>query len=469
MLYRRLIEDHIDNPSIVLSNGRQDYTIRQIHEAVKGYRFMFRKQRLRKGDRVAVVDSDPLRVAFALLACVAEGCICVPLSDCLDSDSRREILENCTPSLVVDSDPPSTPPVDDTRVLQTKDTAVYLIYTSGSTGTPKGVIGCQKQIFFCCEAILSRLKLNRSDRILCSLPLSFDYGMYQIFLTLFSGAFLFLDDSRMLQQIPYFLRHQAITVFPTIPTVGNLLLKTTRLCADTAPDLRSITFTGEVLPVSLIHEFYARLPMTHLIPMYGLTECKRVCVMPPGREDKVLAGSCGRPLDGVAVRLEHVDAETGIGELIVEGSNVMEGYWGLSGGDGDTFFVDPDSKKRCVRTNDLFRIDAEGFLFFCGRKNDILKIRGYRVSSSWIENRFRLCRGVLEVAVIALPDAFSGERAVAVLHVNDPASRQEAWACRGSLPSYLRNMQLIFTEHSLPRNRNGKIDRKALRSAVEES
>lgn len=467
MLYRRLIEDHIDDPGIVLSNGTQDYTIRQIHEAVKGYRSIFREHHLRKGDRVAVVDSDPVRVAFTLLGCIAEGCICVPLSDCLDPDSRREILESCTPALLIDSGPPAVQSVGDTRVLQTEDTAVYLIYTSGSTGTPKGVIGCQKQIFFCCKAILSRLELGRSDRVLCSLPLSFDYGMYQIFLALFSGAFLFLDDSRMLQQIPYLLRRQAITVFPTIPTVGNLLLKTTCLCADTAPDLRSITFTGELLPLPLIQEFYVRLPMTRLVPMYGLTECKRICVMPPGREDKILAGSCGRPLDGVAVRLEHMDAETGIGELIVEGDNVMEGYWGISDGDGDTFFVNPGSGKRCVRTKDLFRIDEEGFLFFCGRKNDILKIRGYRISSGWIENRFRLCRDVLEAAVISLPDAFSGERAVAVLYVSSSVSRQEAWACRGSLPSYLRNMQLIFTEHSLPRNSNGKIDRKALRNIVE--
>lgn len=468
MLYRRLIEDHINDPGIVLSDGMREYTVQQIHEAVRGYRALFREHRLKKGDRVAVVDSDPVQAAFTLLACIAEGCICVPLSGCLDPDSRQEILENCTPALVVDGGPPTVSSADEARVLQTEDTAVYLIYTSGSTGAPKGVIGCQKQIFFCCEAILSRLELGRSDRVLCSLPLSFDYGMYQLFLTLFSGAFLFLDDSGMIQQIPYLLRRQAITVFPTIPTVGNLLLKMTELCADTAPALRYITFTGEVLPVPLIREFYARLPMTHLVPMYGLTECKRVCVMPLGREDKVLAGSCGLPLDGVAVCLEHMDAETGIGELVVEGGNVMEGYWGFPNVDGDTFFTDPDSGKRCVRTKDLFRIDEEGFLFFCGRKNDILKIRGYRVSSGWIENRFRLCRGVLEVAVVTCPDAFSGERAVAVLYVDGPASEQDARACRSALPNYLRNMKLIFTEFPLPRNRNGKIDREALRSTAEE-
>lgn len=467
MLYRRLIEDRIDDSGVVLSDGTRDYTIRQIHEAVNGCRLLFREHRLRKGDRVTVSDSNPALAAFTLLACIAEGCICVPLSDCLDLASRREILENCAPALVVSSIPPPVPSVGGGRALQAEDTAVYLIYTSGSTGTPKGVLGCQKQIFFCCEAILSRLELTRNDRILCALPLSFDYGMYQIFLALFSGAFLFLDGSRMLQQIPYLLRCQAITVLPTIPTVGNLLLKTAGLCA--APDLRMITFTGELLPLPLIREFYSRLPAVRLVPMYGLTECKRVSIMPPGREDKILAGSCGQPLDGVTVRLEYVDAETGIGELVVEGGNVMEGYWGHSEGEEDPFFVNPDNGKRCVRTQDLFRIDAEGFLFFCGRNSDILKIRGYRVNCGWLENRFRLCPGVLEAAVIGLPDAFSGERAAAVLHINSSASQQRALECRSTLPSYLRNMELLFTESPLPRNRNGKLDREALRSLVEES
>lgn len=112
----------------------------------------------------------------------------------------------------------------------------------------------------------------------------FDYGMYQVFLALFSGATLFLDASGVLQRIPYLIRLWKITVFPTIPTAAQLLMRLGLFCKDTFGTLRSVTFTGEVLPVPLIQRLRQCLPEVRIVPMYGLTECKQVSVMPPGRE-----------------------------------------------------------------------------------------------------------------------------------------------------------------------------------------
>lgn len=307
------------------------------------------------------------------------------------------------------------------------------------------------------------------DRILCALPLSFDYGMYQVFLALFNGAELFLDASRVVQRIPYLIRYWEITVLPTIPTAAQFLIRLGLLNNDAFRTLRCITFTGEVLPIPLIQRLRQFLPEVRIVPMYGLTECKRVSVMPPGREDKVLAGSCGLPLEGVSVRLEAQNPETGVGELVVEGDNVMEGYWGLSLGESQPFFINSVTGKRCLRTGDLFRIDEEGFLYFCDRKNGCLKVRGFRVSGAWLEERFLSCPEVREAAATSVLDASKGELTVVFLSMAPDASREPVLERYRRLPLYLQDVKLIFSDDPLPRNANGKRDYKELRRIAKEA
>ncbi len=449
----------------VLTDGRRTFTIPQLHKTVMGYAAALRAEGVRKGDRVLVTGGDSLEAALVLLACIAGGFICVPVSRTLDPESREAVIRDCAPRLILDGPPRPCPPAPETRPLCGEDTLVYLLYTSGSTGCPKGVAARQRQILFCCNAIGQRLALGPGDRILCSLPLSFDYGMYQIFLSLLSGASLFLDGSGVPQRIPYLLNHSAITVFPTLPTVANLLLQAGMLRAESAPDLRCITFTGEVLPVPLIRRLLQCLPGVRIVPMYGMTECKRVSVMPAGRDDKLLAGSCGLPLDGVAVWLEHKDAATGVGELVVSGDNVMDGYWGRES--QPVFFTDLTSGRRCLRTGDLFQIDSEGFLYFRGRRNDILKLRGRRVSALWIEEQ--LGADALEAAAVGIPDPLLGERAAVFLYVDSKARANAALKRLGQMPAYCQDLKVIFTKSPLPRNRNGKLDRRTLRRLAEEA
>lgn len=133
-----------------------------------------------------------------------------------------------------------------------EDTLVYIIYTSGTEGTPKGVCGSQKQILFCSDAINRRLGNNPEDRILCSLPLTFDYGLYQVFLSFLSGARLYLSSGEVLQRIPYLLKKWKITAFPALPTMAALLVRTGFLNHADDFSLRYISFTGDVLPLSLI-------------------------------------------------------------------------------------------------------------------------------------------------------------------------------------------------------------------------
>ena len=470
MLYHKLIEEHLDDPSKVLYDADGGMTFRQIHQEVDRYCTLFRREGILQGDRLLVVADNSSKTVIIMLACIASGIIFVPVSKYTDEMDRKYIIKDCTPKILPENlDEWEADGIHITeRQLCTKHTPVYIIYTSGSEGIPKGVTASQKQIFFCSKSINERLCNTKKDKILCCLPLAFDYGLYQIFLSFFSGAVLILEQGDIIQRIPYLLHKWEITGFPTIPTVANLMIKAGILKKASDIHLRYITFTGEVLSTALIQELEALFPETRLVPMYGLTECKRVSVMPLDREDKIKAGSCGLPLHGVHVWLKDKDNTTGIGELVVDGDNVMEGYWNIQDDLSSVFSVDMKTGRKIVSTGDLFRIDSEGFLYFCGRKSDIIKIRGYRVGCMGIENRLKEIKEIYEIAVMGIPDSVNGENiAIFVYTYQKEIVREKISAQMRNYPSYLQNYKLHLLEKPLPRNRNGKIDRNKLKMACQ--
>ena len=470
-----MIEEHLEDERIVLLDGQTGMTFRQIHERTAQYCAVFRRMKLQRGDRVLVLSDDLMETVMILLACIADGMIFVSVNPKLDQESKEYIIGDCKTELIVealDGYACRGEGIDLCELMAERercqeDTLVYILYTSGTEGKPKGVMASQRQILFCSTAINRRLCNTTEDRILCCLPLSFDYGLYQIFLAFLSGARLCLALGDVIQRIPYLLRHWEITAFPTIPSVANIMMKTGMLREGDYPKLRYITFTGEILQVSLIRSLEERFPGIRVIPMYGLTECKRVSVMPEGREDKVRAGSCGLPLDGVRVWLEKVDPNSGIGELVVEGENVMEGYWGIPNDSGATFSLNQETGKRRLHTGDIFRIDEEGFLYFCGRENGIIKVWGHRISGAWIENIIRAVEGVREAAVMSAADVDAGEVPVLFLYASEEVNEEHIRSRMKELPAYLQRYRLFMTREPLPKNPNGKIDRKRLRETAE--
>lgn len=464
MLFSQLIENKLEDKRIVLSDGVHDLTYKEIYIRAAQYCAVFQSKGVKKGERIVVINKEPLETVLILMACIAKGYIFVPIEDSLDEGDRLDIIHDCQPTIVVDSSeiPEAAAGIRKQEYLRQRDklpqeTLVYIVYTSGTEGKAKGVVASQKQVFFCTHAINCRLEHTKMERILCSLPLSFDYGLYQVFLAFLSGAYLYVDKGDILQRLPYVLKHNDITAFPTIPTVANLLVRTWRWGEVDFPCLRYISFTGEVLSVSLIEELKGLFDGVRIIPMYGLTECKRVSVMPVGREDKIMEGSCGLPLEGIRVYLKDRDPQTEIGELVVEGDNVMEGYWNDSEINSEIFSVNLQTGKRVLFTGDFFKIDREGFLYFYGRKKGILKIRGYRVSSVWIENKLKKIKEVLEVAVVGELDEFTGERAAIHAYVLQENAREKIMECMQSMPQYLQNYKIYLYTEMLPRNLNGKI------------
>ena len=350
-----------------------------------------------------------------------------------------------------------------------------IIYTSGSTGKPKGVMSTHANVVFAATSISTYLGITAEDRIFCALPLSFDYGLYQLIMSVRAGATLVLERGFVFPvRALEIMRRERVTGFPGVPTMFAMLLSLKDLSAFDLSSLRFVTNTAAALPVSHIAALRATLPHVMLFSMYGLTECKRVSYLPPGELDR-RPGSVGIAIPGT--RVDVVDDNGNslprgqVGELVVRGPHVMRGYWERPEETARRFRQDRKTGERVLYTGDLFRLDLDGFLYFVGRRDDMLKTRGEKVSPKEIEDVLTAMDGVLEAAALGVPDPMLGD-AVCVFVVPKPGATVTASAIRSYCAAHLEDFMLpkhIQVVESLPRGGSGKIDKEQLRMCVASS
>ncbi len=341
-----------------------------------------------------------------------------------------------------------------------------LIYTSGTTGEPKGVMSDHSNVVFASGAIIEYLGNVESDIIINVLPLSFDYGLYQLLTTFRFGGTLVLERSfaypaTILKQIA----QERVTGLPGVPTLYAMLLPMD-LSAFDLSSLRYLTNTAAALPVSHIEALLRKFPHAQLFSMYGLTETKRTLYLPPAELAR-RPGSVGRPIPGTEAWLED---DSGLrlgpgetGELVVRGRHVMRGYWEAPELTARRFRVDPATGDRLCHTGDLFRTDADGFFYFVSRRDDIIKCRGEKVAPKEIEGVIYALPGVSEVAVIGVADPILGQAIKAFVVTADPAlgANQVLAHCRMNLEDYKVPKFVEFCTE-LPKTTSGKIKKTGL-------
>jgi acyl-CoA synthetase (AMP-forming)/AMP-acid ligase II len=344
-----------------------------------------------------------------------------------------------------------------------------IIYTSGSTGVPRGVMLPHGQVAFAVKAINSVLRNSPEDVILCGLPLSFDYGLYQIFLAFHASATLALETGFSVPiAIPRLLSTLSITGFPAVPAIIAMLLRTKLLERVELPNLRYVTSTGDVFPAAHIRSLRRQLPGTTILPMYGLTECKRVSIMPPDAPD-AKTSSVGLPLPGTRVEVVGEDFTSlppgATGQLVVRGPHVMAGYWNAPADTTRRFRPEGADGQTALYTGDLFRIDADGYLFFVGRDETMIKSLGHRISAVEVENAACEIPGVAEAAAFGVPDSVRGETVHLVVFPEKGAKLSPdslGLQLRESLSPAARPTEIIVSNKPLPRTNNGKIQRSRL-------
>ncbi|MEZ4590673.1 MAG: AMP-binding protein [Chloroflexota bacterium] len=341
-----------------------------------------------------------------------------------------------------------------------------LIYTSGSTGEPKGVMSAHSNVVFAASSIITYLQNRSDDIVLNVLPLSFDYGLYQLLMTFKFGGTLVLERSFAYPAaILKRLVAEKVTGFPLVPTIAAILLQLDLSSYDFS-SLRYLTNTAAALSPSHITALQQKFPTATLFSMYGLTETKRTLYLPP-EQLAIRPGSVGIPIPGTEAWLED---EAGrrlgageIGELVIRGSHVMRGYWERPDKSAERFRPGPIPGERLCYSGDLFRVDNEGYFYFVSRKDDIIKSRGEKVAPKEIETVLHGLSGVVETAVIGIPDPVLGEAIKAFIVVNDEAltEKEVLRYCRQHLEDFMVPQQIEFRSE-LPKSSNGKIAKKEL-------
>ncbi|MBK4734319.1 acyl-CoA ligase (AMP-forming), exosortase A system-associated [Noviherbaspirillum pedocola] len=471
------------------------------------------------GERVAVYLDKRIETVAAIFGACAAGAAFVPVNPLLKADGVGYILADCNVRVLVTSserlallapalrscpdlrcvivvgdtgafDLPGLRIIDAARLPQTcppqgvhrridSDVAAIL-YTSGSTGRPKGVVLSHRNLVAGAQSVASYLHNRADDRILSVLPLSFDYGLSQLTTAFLSGATAVLMNYLMPRDIVRMVARERITGLAAVPP---LWIQLSQLTWPDAATLRYLTNSGGAMPRAVVTRLAELLPQAEIYLMYGLTEAFRSTYLPPS-EVRRRPDSIGRAIPNADVLVVRGDgtpcAPDEPGELVHRGALVALGYWNDPVKTAERFRPAPARDgalplpEIAVWSGDTVRMDAEGYLYYIGRSDDMIKVSGYRVSPTEIEEVIHDAGGVLEVAAVGLPHPVLGQSiAVAAVPMvpnegqGKPAGQAEIIdACRRALPAYMVPSHVELREEALPRNPNGKIDRKLLQQEL---
>ncbi|WP_431936224.1 class I adenylate-forming enzyme family protein [Micromonospora sp. RP3T] len=442
-------------------------------------------QGVRRGDRVMLLLPGGRDFAALLYGSLCGGAIAVPVNPGTGDLHLRWMLQDAEPALIVADVAGSARvralgdfPVRETPDLpadggsdrqswvgstpETGDTAL-LMYTSGSTAMPRAVRCPHDRVRFAVAAIARRLRYRADDVVLCQLPISFDYALYQLFLAAEAAAHLVIRPELPHRAMLRMLREMGTTIFPVVPSLAEILV--TLAQREPGPTaLRMFTNTGAALTELHISGLRAAFPRAAIVSMYGMTECKRITISDPD-EDLAHPGTVGRPLDGTTVAITNGDGESlppgDIGEIWVQGPHVMAGYWH----DPERTrarFDRPDEPTRALRTGDYGFLDADGRLYFVGRRDDIFKRREIRMSTAEVEAAALDVPGVVAAASVA-PGA-DGELVLWV--VGEVTPTRVLTDLAGRLDRRRVPDRCVVLDE-LPLTRNGKVDKIALRRGVD--
>ena len=343
-----------------------------------------------------------------------------------------------------------------------------LIYTSGSTGNPKGVMQTHQSMAFAVGSLVEYQRVDEDDVLINMLPMAFDYGLYQLLMSVATGATLVLERS-FTYPAEVFARMQqhGVTHFPGVPTIYTMMIAAHRRKPLEFPGVRRVTNTAAALHPTLFPTLREIFPNALIFAMYGLTECKRVSYLPPELVD-AKPGSVGIAIPGTEVYLRSPEGEPVApgepGILHVRGPHVMRGYWNNPERTDKMLKPGDIPGERVLCTGDWFRMDEDGCLYFLSRSDDIIKTRGEKVSPAEVEAALCAIPGVYEAAVIGVPDEVLGQ-AIRAFVVPQAGAELEERRLRRELMGRLENFMVprdIILRESLPKSPNGKIDRKSL-------
>jgi long-chain acyl-CoA synthetase len=481
-----------DPDKIALIAGERRVTYRQLAAQARLLARQLRARGVARGDRVVVMLDNSPETAVAIFAVLQAGAVFSVVNPGTKLEKLAYILNNCSAKAllteqrllpVASEAARGAPSVAFTLVAPFEESSAegqieaaaqagidldlaMIVYTSGSTGFPKGVMMTHQNVVAAATSITTYLESRPEDIVLSVLPLAFDYGLYQLLMCVKVGATLVLEKSFTYPAVLLDrLRRENVTGLPLVPTMAAVLLQLKDLAPGMFPALRYITNTAAALPPAHIARLQELFPSTRIFSMYGLTECKRCTYLPP-EQLPLRPGSVGIAIPGTeayVVDEQGRKAPAGAtGELVIRGGHVMKGYWGDPEATERSLRPGPFPWEKVLYTGDLFRTDEDGYLYFVGRKDDIIKSRGEKVSPKEVESVLYEMPGLREAAVIGVPDPVLGMAIKAVVVADAQAGLTERDVirhCARRLEDFMVPKMVEFRE-ALPKSDNGKISRR---------
>ena len=488
-------------------------TFRQLDEAVTNFAARAVALGIMRGERVAVYAEKRLETVIAMFGASAAGGVYVPVNPLLKAEQVAYILNDCNVRVLVtsaerlsmlapalalcadlrvvvsmgnvpeDAVPPGVRVVTWNAVATvTADNAVHrvidqdvaaILYTSGSTGRPKGVVLSHRNIVVGARSVAEYLELGEDDRLLAVLPLSFDYGMNQLTTMFLVGGCAVLINHLFARDVVTAVANEKITGLAAVPPLW-IQLAQLAWPREVTEYLRYFTNSGGHMPKGTLTALRKALPKTKPYLMYGLTEAFRSTYLPPSEVDR-RPESMGKAIPNAEIMVVREDgtlcAPDEPGELVHRGALVSLGYWNDPEKTAEHFKPAPGQDpalpltELAVWSGDTVKMDEEGFLYFVSRRDEMIKTSGYRVSPTEIEEVLYATKLVGEVAALGVDHPVLGQ-AVAIIATAADGIALTAHSllieCKRQLPAYMVPAHIEIISGDLPRNPNGKIDRKLL-------
>ena len=497
-----------------LVHGDQRWTYQEVVQRVGGLASGLREAGLQRGDRIGIyLEPSVAQVLSIFGISQAEG-VFVPINSVLFPDQVAHIAKDCgmkglvttgaklsalasvlteIPSLefvvLAGEDPRpdaglhsfifedfchlTSPSVWQQNSIE-KDLAAIL-YTSGSTGKPKGVMLSHANVIAGSSIVSTYLNITDAERILAVLPFSFDAGLNQLMTAFQQGGTLVLTTFILARELVHTLLKEQITGLAGVPTLWSLLAQpNSTLQKHKLPHLRYITNTGGAMPQSVLAILRQALPTTEIFLMYGLTEAFRSTYLPPEELDR-RPTSMGKTIPNTEILVINNEGQLcgpgEIGELVHRGPTVSLGYWGQPDLTAQVLRPHPllpselGREEKVCYSGDLVKRDEEGFLYFIGRRDTLIKSSGFRISPTEVEEVLYQSGKLQGAAVIGIPDEMLGQaikafvvpRETVTLDIEDLFIYSAQKMPRHMVPKQIEVLD------QLPKTTSGKIDYPALR------
>jgi amino acid adenylation domain-containing protein len=456
------------------------------------------------GDRVAILVSKSATAVIGLYGALKAGACYVPLDTKAPVERLGYVVQDCAAAMIIADDTtanqaavladgvpgsrgvlvPTSAEVAGAPDGPLEDMAIetdlaYILYTSGSTGTPKGVMISHRNSLTFVEWAADAARLDEQDRVCSPAPLHFDLSVFDVFASCRACACMtVLPDGTATfpVSIARWMESAQISVWYSVPSVLTLLACYGGLDTFDLSRLHTVIFAGEVFPPKYLARLMAELPDARYLNWYGPTEtnvCTAFEVPAEGTDDATpapIGKACANTeVFAVASDGSRVTKPGEEGELYARGPSLMQGYWGQPVKTHEVLVANPFQASRdelVYRTGDLVTLDPDGNYIYVGRRDSMVKIRGYRVELGEVETALYRHPAIKEAAVLPVSDELLGSRLraviTAVMEDGSDLTREDVMDhCRQWLPSYMVPDVIEFRE-ALPRTSTGKVDRAGL-------